>query len=665
MTLNINKTPEATPIVPAISRLQASEYGDVVSVNLDPQAAEVSQDDPNFIRWMQAAQVLSVLDATNPSRKELLNAAKIAADHLRSLIPAITFLTADIDRQKAWQQVEFEVFEPSLKELNDQWFGTQKETDDFIARVRQFAANQFEIADHPAVFLGKPFKGGSVLISNGLDPEHLQRIFENVEAQAQELLNQKCGDRDQVPQFNIKFGFKQWETLPNASVLDNPTDARQFLVELQDAQRYMAHAKRRAVASKRFVPAPTSVDQNEGTRLATFADLRFAFGRPRHRQSDDRRGAKNYIDSTKLESPHGATFKSVYTAYRYFLNEATYSGVKGRIEFKPGWVSSTEHDTLPGPSYNLVKVKNVRGIEVVVPTEEAIELYRKGNLQEYLNSIGHPKVYHVLHYYIQTVKLLDTVDPFISLGKLKKSTFATEFLPRLKEIVSLLQTWDALGSGNVDEGHLEAFLRNAIKLLTTSLKDQGSKNFGTAYSMIQFFLNHQGDKVLNMGDLIGFGNINLELLSIQAGILAHYHREDHETGCQYVLSSANHLGNAVLYDRKSGYHRNMEEAFPDVPQFSNHDQGDEFADGFVLPEGQITFSEAQRRIAHISKLTYMRTVAVITDLHIDAENPQEAIAKLIAIFKWAEESFGQLKEVEKLAMLGADTPPSCKFARIV
>lgn len=595
---------------------------------------QVPYEHPDLIRWDTARQIEAALHpAAEPSRAELLEASQKAVDTMRLLSPWTALLTAELDSEKEYQKIDLEIFRPSVKDLNGEYLGYQG-TNDYVAEIRTIVNDTFTVNGIAPHVLGLPFKGASILALNGMKPEEIEQKVQSIRAKATYLLIKKAiafaktksenanESDDQIKTklgFNesfyvdIEFGVKPWGKIDQEKLIDSDENAKKFAVNIEDSVRAVYEAIRRSTFDRRWREESLEEEYRQ---------------RP-----DDRRENKGVSDMHRVElNDRHRIYDLLKQGYAEFFHTVATVQSNGRISVKPAW-------------REVARVKKGN----LVLNETYIHYYRKGTLQKYLQDKGKAEQYPIIEGYMRTLKILDTLHTYTI-----DESFPA-FLEKVRRITALIKSAENLQNATNED--LKKFLTQASNELKVSLKDEGEGTFATEHAMIDYLMKTNGDIRLDIGDIRGFGDSSLALLSTQVAQIAYFYNPevaDSIEKCEDVLLRSNDLGTKVLNRLKKKAQSKLSKG----ENLSIFDQGDEF--------NQLTTNTKNpaENIKEIARASRMRIVSILlTDFQVKTK---EDIRTLIALFKWADEETTKLKSAE-ISYKGPEDqrPPSVTRAKYI
>ncbi len=610
----------------------AAEVRSIIQEDLRVHLEQVPDEHPDLIRWDTARQIEEALRSdTEPTREQLLDASQKAIDTMRLLSPWIALLTAELDSEKEYQKIDLEIFKPSVKDLNGEYLGYQG-TNDYVAEIRTIVNDTFTVDGIAPHVLGLPFKGASILALNGMRPEEIEQKVQSIRAKATDLLIKKAiafaktksenADKndeqikaqlgfDEFFYVDIEFGVKPWGQIDQGKLIDSEENAKKFAVNIEDSVRAVYEAIRRSAFDRRWRENPAEEDHRGIT--------------------GDRREKKGLSDMHRSElNDRYRIYGLLKQGYAEFFHTVATVQSNGRISIKPAW-------------REVARVKKGN----LVLNETYIHYYRKGTLQKYLQDKGKAEQYPIIERYMRTLKILDTLHTYTI-----DESFPA-FLEKVRRITALIKS--AENFQNATDENLKTFLTQATNELKVSLKDEGKGTFATEHAMIDYLMKTNGDIRLDIGDIRGFGDSSLALLSTQvAQIAAFYNPEDADSiaKCEDILLRSNDLGTKVLNRLKKKAQSKLSKG----KNLSIFDQGDEF--------NQLTDNTKNpaENIEQITRASRMRIVSILlTDFQVKTK---EDIRTLIALFKWADEETTKLKSAE-IAYEGPEDqrPPSVTRAK--
>lgn len=596
---------------------------------LQKHREQVMDGHPDLIRFDTARQIEAALRLeSEPTREDLMEVSKKAVETLRLLSPWIALLTAKLDPEKEYQKIDLEIFKPSIKDLNDTYLGYQG-TNDYVAEIREIIQDIFTVDGVAPHVLGLPFKGASILALNGMTPEVIEHKVKEIKTKATGLLIEKAlahaktkaGNADKTnDQFktelgfdqsffvDIEFGIKPWGKIDQDGLISTEESAKRFAVNMEDSVRAVYEAIRRAHFDRRWYDGDVASNVRRGARRNNDPSIH-DMHRPRL-------------------ADRASTYDLLKKEYESFFNTVALNN-EGEMSVKEGWegfVEIIENQLILNPKY--------------------VHLYRKGVLKQYLEGISQGDKYHVIDRYMRALKILDTLHPYTD------KNFSI-FLEKIKRIIDLIKSAENLDS--MSDDNLKEFLAKASAELKVSLKDEGEGVFATEYAMIGYLMKENGQIRLDIGDIQGFGDASLLLLSTQVAQIAALYNPENPSSieqCEQVLLQANDIGTKHLNELK----RKAQTNFPPEGSLSVYDLGDEMI--------QITRAEGGPRdnIEKIARESRMRIVSILLEnFRIESK---EDVRTLIAIFKWVETQIVELKLAET-SYTGAegDRPLSLKTAK--
>ncbi len=573
---------------------------------------QVPDDHPDLIRWDIARQIEAALHPDGePSRAELLDASQKAVDTMRLLSPWIALLTAKLDSEKEYQKIDLEIFKPSIKELNEPDYLGYQGTNEYMAGLREIISEEFTVEGTAPHVLGLPFKGASIFAVNNMSHEDIRNRVTKIKRRATDLLikktievarvNPKYAGKnddeikasfgfDQIFYVDIEYGIKPWGKIDQDTLIASEEDAKKFAIEMEDSIRALYDAIRRTT-----LPERRAVNREEG-----LGDRRHS-GRNIGDMHEERMADRTYI------------YKTLQSGYKEFFKTVTQADQEsGEITIKPDWA-------------DFVRIEKGN----LILNTFYIHAFRKGTLQKDLEKKGAGNKYPVIENYMRTLKILDTLHAYTIDGNFEV------FLKKVRRIVALIKSAEDLTK--LDDTALKEFLQKVSEELKISLKDEGDGTFATEHAMITYLMNNKGNVRLDIGDIQGFGDSSLALLSTQVAAISNAYdinKAESLKTCEEIILRSNDLGTMLLNKIK----QKAQAQLPKGYNLSIYENGDEFT--------QLTTNveNLALNITEIAGGCAMRIFSVLLDgFQIKTK---EDVRTLIAFFKFADTQTAKLKEAE-------------------
>ncbi len=625
----------------------------VEQIDLAPHLEKVDTEGINYKTLTEAAEVLVIASKISQSvnevidQAELLPAAEVASNHLQNLHPVIAFLTTEKDPNTAYQKIDFENVQPSIKDLNDKWLGP-KGTDTYIKQLKEIVYEEFTVDNEKPHIMGQPFKGASILARNNLEHQVIKEKVKNIQKKAaivlRKLIRQAGGHTEEAIQkieVRVNFGVKPLENKGYIAMLNDPESAEKLFLLMQDSTRALQLSKLSQRYGRLIADRRRKDDRRQIEGSAPDTERRSAPRREENTRRDVDPAPVWDLHIERLNDPN-YVFSTLQSEYNTFRNTVADTIEGGKLQIKEQWE-------------RFVEVRTVEGRDYVELKPDTVYRHRKDELEPLFHDRSDD--YEALIRYLYAVDIIDTVEPYIH-GK----NFEV-FTGKVREIVNFLSENKNLA--DLDDAQLKTFITKAKGFLSTSLKDLGveRQSFGTAYTLLESFMDQTPEpKLFSISDVIGFGVINTIHRSRQVAEISNNYTKGNvasEKKCLTILARSNEEGTKVLVDRKQKAAQEFQKKFG--PTVDSHDGGDEYATVSRVAEGfnEAALEASRVAIETIAKQTHLRIVSVLLpDFHIDPKDIPKGIKTLLALYHWAEERINKLKqkEITDSLSLPVDTP---------